>query len=217
MKTLFVDDDYTIFSLPVQTSSVQTDHEAVRRARNQEEGKGSKGNAWKVNEFISNLFFVRKCSVLTDDRNIKMLTFYLKVLHMLLYMCYFVTQKSMHWFTASWISVIFQEKGKRRRNWGSRKSKAWERMAEKLWGASPSWRFLLTCKWKPGLRRFLNGICFVNYLSGNKRWACGQLEDLSSQRQEEQGEEEQVLPQAPESKDGAEGMMLWNWTFSSLY
>lgn len=67
---------------------------------------------------------------------------------------------------------------------------------------------LLTRKWNPGVCCFLNGICFVNHLSGNKRWPCGQLEDLPSQRQEKQGEEEQVLPQAPESKDGAEGMML---------
>lgn len=76
IKTLFVSDDYTIFPLPVQTSSVQTDHEAVRRARNQEEGKGSKGHAWKVNGFISNLVFVRKRSVLTDDANIEILNGY---------------------------------------------------------------------------------------------------------------------------------------------
>lgn len=37
-------------SFPVQASSVQTDHEAICRAWNQEEGKGSKGNAWKVND-----------------------------------------------------------------------------------------------------------------------------------------------------------------------
>lgn len=33
----------------VQTSSVQTDHEVVCRAGNQEEGAGSKRHAWKVN------------------------------------------------------------------------------------------------------------------------------------------------------------------------
>lgn len=32
----------TFSLLPVQTSSVQTDHEVVRRTGNQEEGKGSK-------------------------------------------------------------------------------------------------------------------------------------------------------------------------------
>lgn len=48
--------------------------------------------------------------------------------------------------------------------------------------------------------------------SGNKRWACGQLEDLPGQRQENQGEKEQVLPQTPESQDGTERMMLKNWT-----
>lgn len=52
--------------------------------------------------------------------------------------------------------------------------------------------------------------------SGNKRWACGQLEDLPGQRQENQGEKEQVLPQTPESQDGTERMMLKNWTLLKL-
>lgn len=41
--------DCIICPQPVQASCVQTDHEAVCRAGNQEEGKGSKGNARKVN------------------------------------------------------------------------------------------------------------------------------------------------------------------------
>lgn len=55
---------------------------------------------------------------------------------------------------------------------------------------------------------FLNNPFFVTRLSGNKRWARGQLEDLPGQRQEEQGEKEQVLPQASKGQDGTEGMML---------
>lgn len=54
---------------------------------------------------------------------------------------------------------------------------------------------------------------FANHLSGNKRWAGGQLENLPGERQEEQGEKEQVFPQAPESKDGTEGMMLFKLDF----
>lgn len=61
----------------------------------------------------------------------------------------------------------------------------------------------LLCFWY-----FLNGKFLVKHLSGNKRWARGQLEELPGQRQEEQGEKEPVLPQAPESQDGTEGMML---------
>lgn len=49
---------------------------------------------------------------------------------------------------------------------------------------------------------------FVNHLSGNERRTRGQLEDLSGQRKEEQGEEKQDLPQATKSKDGTEGMMV---------
>lgn len=52
-------------------------------------------------------------------------------------------------------------------------------------------------------------LVFLNHLLGNTRWPRGQLEELPGQRQEEQGEKEQNLPEAPQSKDGAAGIMLW--------
>lgn len=52
----------------------------------------------------------------------------------------------------------------------------------------------------------------MNRLAGNARRTRGQLEELSKQREEAQGKEEQNLPETPESEDGAAGMMLGNGT-----
>lgn len=112
------------------------------------------------------------------------------------------------------ILFIFQEKGQRRRNWGSRESKAWERVAEKFWGAFPLvYDHFLKSKHDSQLPK---SFIFLNHLSGNTRRPRGQLEELPGQRQEEQGEKEQNLPEAPQSKDGAEGMMLWHGTEFTL-
>lgn len=108
------------------------------------------------------------------------------------------------------ILFVFQEKGQRRRNRGSRESKARERVAEKFWGAFPLvWDHLSKSKHDSQLPK---SRIFLNHLLGNARWSRGQLEELPGQRQEEQGEKEQNLPEAPQSKDGAEGMMLWHRT-----
>lgn len=112
------------------------------------------------------------------------------------------------------ILFLFQEKGQRRRNRGSRESKARERVAEKFWGAFPLvWDHFPKSKHDSQLPK---SCIFLNHLSGNTRWPRGQLEELPGQRQEEQGEKEQNLPEAPQSKDGAEGMMLWHGTEFTL-
>lgn len=48
----------------------------------------------------------------------------------------------------------------------------------------------------------------VNRLTGNARRPRGQLEELPGQREEAQGKEEQELPEASQSEDGAAGMKL---------
>lgn len=96
------------------------------------------------------------------------------------------------------------EKAKREREW------------QKNFEASSSVTAVTTLyKWKHGDAVSVSKWLFFFFL-GNKRWACGQLEDLPGQRQENQGEKEQVLPQTPESQDGTERMTLQNWTLLKL-
>lgn len=61
----------------------------------------------------------------------------------------------------------------------------------------------------------LNG--FTYFYKGITRWTCGQLEVLPGTRKEEQGEKEQVFSQAPESKDGTEGLMFCSGTFHAAF
>lgn len=105
--------------------------------------------------------------------------------------------------------VPFQEKGQRGGNRSSRKSKARQRVAEKFWGWYPLLRADQTQRDSDGVN---HSFSCVNRLPGNARRTRGQLEELPGQREEAQRKEEQELPEAPQSEDGAAGMMLWNGT-----
>lgn len=58
---------------------------------------------------------------------------------------------------------------------------------------------------------------FCKSYKGIARWTCGQLEVLPGTRKEEQGEKEQVFSQAPQSKDGTEGLMQWDFAHRYRY
>lgn len=122
-----------------------------------------------------------------------------------------------------------QKKGKRGRDRGGRESKAGQRMAKELWGVFSykirgAWLcFLwsncnhLTVMVNHVLFCFgmtLSRFCFRKSHKGITRWTRGQLEVLPGTGKEEQGEEEQVVSQAPESKDGAAGLMFCSGTFA---
>lgn len=58
----------------------------------------------------------------------------------------------------------------------------------------------------------INADGFCTAVKGISGWTRGQLEVLPGSRKEEQGEKEQVFSEAPQSKDGAEGLMLCTGT-----